>query len=495
MKGAIFFMWKKVVSCAAAGFLLASAPLPSALGGNAREAHAAANFNDVSSSFWASKEINFLHSKGIIEGYDNGSFLPNNKVTRAQAAKMILSALGEKEPTVSSDVFSDVKKDHWAAGWISLAKQKGIISGYEDGTFKPEETLTRAQMSKLLVRTFEQEYDLSVKDDTVEPFSDVWINQEFRPYVSKLYQHGITTGTDSSHYSPYNSVNRAQFSVFLSRTIEPSYRISSAESGDSSTTPPATTSTYGIVKTDSLNMRSGPSTSSRAVASLKRGTKVDYLGDQQGYWVKVRYNGQTGYVHKLYLKLKNEQGSPVANRVIVLDAGHGGTDPGASGNGVVEKELVLDVAQRVQTKLEAAGATVIMTRTDAATYPELKDRTDLAQSKYADMFVSVHANSAPSAPSANGSEVYYDTSQNVNGSESSILAKEIQEQFVSLVGMNDRGTKDNDFYVVRNTDMPSVLVELGFLTNSEDAAKFKSDYYRNLFAEAIYLGIKNYYNL
>jgi N-acetylmuramoyl-L-alanine amidase len=242
-------------------------------------------------------------------------------------------------------------------------------------------------------------------------------------------------------------------------------------------------------------MRSGPSTSSGVVASLKRGTKVDYLGDQQGYWVKVRYNGQTGYVHKLYLKLKNEQGSSVANRVIVLDAGHGGKDPGASGNGVVEKELVLDIAQRVQKKLEAAGATVIMTRTDAATYPELKDRTDLAQSKYADMFVSVHTNSAPSAPSANGSEVYYDTSQNTNGSESAILAKEIQEQFVSLVGMNDRGTKDNDFYVVRNTDMPSVLVELGFLTNSGDAAKFKSDYYRNLFAEAIYLGIKNYYSL
>ncbi|MEH7437951.1 cell wall-binding repeat-containing protein [Neobacillus drentensis] len=175
---------------------------------------------------------------------------------------------------------------------------------------------------------------------------------------------------------------------------------------------------------------------------------------------------------------------------IVVDAGHGGTDPGASGNGLTEKEIVLDVAKRVQLKLEAAGATIVMTR-DSDVYPTLDDRVNLANTQKADAFISIHVNSAFS-PEALGTETYWHSKY--FGEESKALAQSIQTQLYQQLDTRDRGVKEEEFYVIKNTNMPSVLVELGFVSNSSDAAKLGDPIYRDRAADAIYQGIINYYN-
>lgn len=142
-------------------------------------------------------------------------------------------------------------------------------------------------------------------------------------------------------------------------------------------------------------------------------------------------------------------------------------------------------------KLEAAGAKVLMTRT-GDTYPTLQDRVDFTNANYGEIFVSVHVNSA-SNTSAQGTETYYAVSTGDMYQEDVDLATFVNNQIVKNLNMKNRGVKEQQYYVIRNMLIPSILVELGFLTNSEDNNKLTNDQYVELFAESIYKGILQYY--
>ena len=174
---------------------------------------------------------------------------------------------------------------------------------------------------------------------------------------------------------------------------------------------------------------------------------------------------------------------------IVVDAGHGGDDPGASGFGLNEEDITLDIAKRLQQKLQSGGATVLMTR-ESDTKPSLDDRVDFANSQHADSFVSIHCN-ANDVQSANGSETYWNSQY--FGPESKALAQSIQDQLYQQLDTYDRGIKTADYRVIKYTQMPSVLVETAFITNSSDAAKLANPVYRDKAAEAVFQGILNYY--
>lgn len=201
------------------------------------------------------------------------------------------------------------------------------------------------------------------------------------------------------------------------------------------------------------------------------------------------------------------------NVVVVLDPGHGGEQPGASSNGLVEKDLNLRVALACKSELEQYnGIEVYMTRESDVTVG-LKERADKAKAWGADIFVSIHMNSAPST-SANGAEVYYPNS-NYNSEvheKGEALANQIQEQLASL-GLYDRGSKQDpstepgtypdgsrmDGYQVikynKLNGIPGIIVEHAFLTNSGDAEKLKdADFIRKL-GVADATGIANYFNL
>src|SRR5699024_816784 len=168
-------------------------------------------------------------------------------------------------------------------------------------------------------------------------------------------------------------------------------------------------------------------------------------------------------------------------KVVYLDAGHGGTDPGASGHGLKEKDLVLDIAKRTQDKLKAAGFTVIMSRTTDKTV-KLDERTKEANDLKADIFVSIHANSFNST--ASGIETWK-MSQGPKAKESNTLASNLQNEIIKKTKAKDRGVKDGNLHVNRESKMPSSLVEVGFIDNKSEVNNLKKASYKNKLATGI----------
>jgi len=439
-------------------------------------------FTDVPSGYWAVNEIHFLYNQSIIQGYETGgtaTFRPEQNVTRAQAAKMLVKALGKSELQVAKPTFKDVGTGHWAQGWVERAVEMGLFTGYDDRTFRPDEPLKRSQMGKVIALAFNLPLDSS--KENMQVFSDVNRSHWAHRYILKLYYNGISNG-NQNRFMPEQYISRSQFSAFLARALSDEFRLPVVEDQVIAT---------GTVTADVLNVRAKPNTNSNILGKLVRGNVVN-IYEIQGDWARINYNNAIAYVHKSYLKLSTATGSVLQNRIIAVDAGHGGTDPGAIGQNAYEKTIVLSVAQKLKAKLQAAGANVVMTR-DNDTFVSLEERVQIAKRNNAELFISIHVNSA-SSNKANGTETYYDTSKNPKGYESYLLAKEIQSQIVNNAKMYDRGVKDNNFYVIRNNNVPSVLIELGFISNEGDASKLVSNTYQDIFAESIYRGIVQYYS-
>ena len=195
--------------------------------------------------------------------------------------------------------------------------------------------------------------------------------------------------------------------------------------------------------------------------------------------------------------------------VVVLDPGHGGQDSGAMCGGVLEKDLTLDVARRIDRLLDAEGIATLMTRL-GDTYVSLADRAAFANRVSNCIFVSIHFNE-DNLPVSSGVETYYAAHQITAGSflaswlpflwralsespnsESQNLAGSIQEALVARTRAADRGTKPKQFFVIANVTSPAALVEGGFLTNKEDISKLASEDYREEIAAAIADGIVRY---
>jgi N-acetylmuramoyl-L-alanine amidase len=191
--------------------------------------------------------------------------------------------------------------------------------------------------------------------------------------------------------------------------------------------------------------------------------------------------------------------APVAARaqIIVIDPGHGGTDPGGVGTGLEEKDVVLDTSQRFKTLLEADTAdgagggawTVHLTRDDD-TFVSLAARASYANSLGADRFMSIHSN-AFGDPSANGTETF----AYAEGGTGAALRNLVQEEMIAAWGLRDRGNKTADFYVLRETAMPAVLHELAFITNVTDAAFLADPAQRQRAAEAHLYAIQRHYGI
>ena len=174
---------------------------------------------------------------------------------------------------------------------------------------------------------------------------------------------------------------------------------------------------------------------------------------------------------------------------IVIDAGHGGKDPGAVFEDVKEKDLNLSIAKKLRNMLYKAGYEVSMTRIDD-TFIKLSDRARLANELEVDIFVSIHNNAASNINVEGIETLYYPGSE-----EGKKLATNIQLSMIKKAMRKDRGLKERDnLYVLKYTHMPAVLVEGGFITHYLDRHLLKEKEYRYLLAEAIYDGIENYFN-
>ena len=192
-------------------------------------------------------------------------------------------------------------------------------------------------------------------------------------------------------------------------------------------------------------------------------------------------------------------------RSIFLDPGHGGSDPGAISGGVREKDLTLSVYNKVSSKLASLGYTVLTSR-NVDKDVDLVDRADQANKANADMLLSIHFN-AGGRGIARGIETYYYQAtadrvpkinkENHNNPErlerSRKLANKVQQNLLYQTGANDRGVKRASFTVLRETSIPSILVELGFIDNPEERNKIKTNEYQERLANGIVDGIVEYY--
>lgn len=175
---------------------------------------------------------------------------------------------------------------------------------------------------------------------------------------------------------------------------------------------------------------------------------------------------------------------PSGRVLVVIDPGHGGRDPGAIGiNGLQEKNVILPISLEVQRLLEQQGVSVLLTRSSDY-FVSLEGRTQIANNARANLFVSIHAN-AVNRSSVSGVETFYFSSGQG-------LAEAIQSSIIQTFDVRNRGVKQARFYVLRNSAMPSALVEVGFVTGVEDAPRLADPNYRSQMAAAIARGILLY---
>lgn len=219
--------------------------------------------------------------------------------------------------------------------------------------------------------------------------------------------------------------------------------------------------------------------------------------------------------------------------VVVIDAGHGGGDVGTHHNGVYEKNIVLSIAKKVGNYIKQSDqmkdVKVVYTRDDD-TFIELEERGPIANRAEGDLFVSIHANAAPTAPSAHGTETYFLGLERSNSAlrvmerenkivnpdgdgretlsqedlaiyelansgyiaSSQKLAGMIESQFKNRAKRHSRGVKQARFVVLYQASMPAVLVETGFISNPSEAQYLTSDYGQSIIASAIFRAIRNY---
>lgn len=181
-------------------------------------------------------------------------------------------------------------------------------------------------------------------------------------------------------------------------------------------------------------------------------------------------------------------GNNTGRQLVVIDPGHGGPDVGATRNGIYEKDIVLLISKQLGRILQQMGYAVVYTRTEDIDL-DLEPRVQIAEKSRASVFVSVHVNSLDAnASQVSGLETYHAPGASLGKN----LAELVHEQILASTGANDRGVRSARFYVIRNTSMPAILVETGYITNPSEASRLVNPSYQERIAEAIARGVDQF---
>lgn len=232
-------------------------------------------FNDISSTHRAYKEIDYLAQGGITTGDVNSNFNPTKQVTRAEAAAMIGRTL-DLNGTKRSTKFKDVGTSIFASGYIQSAVEKGIISGYADGSFKPNANVTRGEMAIMISRAFDYDFDKSISGA-----------------AEALKSRGIAQGMADGSFGAGLPITRADFAVFLARAIDFNLRLG---------TPTVEFSGEKAINAQTVSVRKGPATTYVQMAVLNQNEKVT-IGYTVGSWTLIKSSsGVVGFVPTAHLE-------------------------------------------------------------------------------------------------------------------------------------------------------------------------------------------------
>lgn len=280
----------------------------------------------------------------------------------------------------------------------------------------------------------------------------------------------------------------------------------SASSANTSVKTSSASSGTAVVTASSLRIRGGPGTSYEVVGSLQSGNAVTILL-RQGAWSRIRTaGGTTGWVSTQYLAggsvpnlstaSSNAQKTSVIIRksgtirgkLIIVDPGHGGSDPGMLGTtyDTMEKDLTLQTSLYLRDYLTAKGARVELTRTRGDQKPALSRRVQIGTQLGADAFVSIHYNSSPK--NVSGTLTFFYSEQN-----DLRLARAIETRLGAGIGLRSNGLSFGDYHILRENPLPAALIELGFLSNPYDESIVRKAAYQRKAAQAIAEGLADYY--
>ena len=207
--------------------------------------------------------------------------------------------------------------------------------------------------------------------------------------------------------------------------------------------------------------------------------------NQNKIWVYEIYDDQ----ENIYIKAVSPKEK--YKNIIIIDPGHGGSDSGTTNNNIKEKDLTLDIIKKILALFENDKDIKVYATRLTDTKVSLSDRVKIANNT-GDLFVSVHINSAPQNIDANGTEVFYCVHKNDSQKKFTCLklAQVLQENLLKELKSNNRKVKKENYYVLRNTEIPAALCEIGFITNQDEFEKLCTDSYRLKAAKAIYDSIK-----
>lgn len=516
-------------------------------------------FTDLSSSSRAYKEVKYLYDKNYMVGHSSKQYAPGNMVSRGQAVAVVGRALNIPEKshaTKYKDIgpnyrFSNfihvlsergmltmIKGDRFepdrpmtrgevalllnhafgkSSSDLNVAIQymmdEGISEGKANGDFGANDKVQRVDFAVLVARAINPAFRVAYTETYyVNTAEGNGLNVRNKPTTTNSVVLGkLSRGDKLSTTKPTNGWVRFSYqgqtaytsASYLSK--EPPTQVKPTPVPPTTKPPTTTPPVNGVAKyvyvprdASAANVRAKANGSSAVVFTVPSREKV-YQLSTSGTWVYIEYNGKRGYISNSLILNEKPYTPPKATQlnkeIIILDAGHGGKDPGALGNGYTEAQATLAISKYAKKYFDASPFQLKMTRTEPNQFYELYERVDFAHREKGSLFVSVHINSF-SNPSANGIETYYHSSKpkSETEKESKAMASYLQDRAIEAwAKVGNRGVKSQGFYVIRMTAMPSTLLEAGFISNPENLKKISSPEWQEKMGRAVYLGVLDYY--
>lgn len=242
---------------------------------------------------------------------------------------------------------------------------------------------------------------------------------------------------------------------------------------------------------DQVAIRSSASRTSKKIGVLDQYQSVSVLSETNN-WYRIRYDdSKIGWIPSWITNrsfAKGQKQTPLSESIIVIDPGHGGTDSGALGidQSHEEKNYTLKTSKAIETKLDQAGAKVIMTRNNDS-FVDLAPRPQIANKSNADAFISIHYDSSDTNNSGTGDTTYY---YHDNGSIQ--LAQAINKQLINYIPLYNRGVKFANYQVLRDNKRPAILIEGGYINTDSDFKVLSSSSYPKKVSTAVYKGLTNF---
>ena len=404
----------------------------------------AASFPDVPRTHKNYQAVTELANLGVITGYDDGSFCPEREITRTEFCALMARVLGcDKNTYIFEDIpFIDVKPDYWGRWCISFCYEKKLINGMGNDEFWPATMVTVEQAVKMAVCAIGKETEAQ------SIVGDKW----YDGYVDTANQYNL-------FYKVDGEIGKAAVRSDVAQIV---YNMLES----------------GLVPEEEDELPETPSDKTDGTATPQEPEETDHISPE------IR----AAYSEKDFLDVKT----------ILIDAGHNyaGKDTGAENKslGLKEEEITWQIADKLRCRLEDMGYKVVMTRdklTDSiantSVVDSLQARVDLGHESLADLFISIHCN----AGGGSGTEVYCFSENGYAGR----LAKIVQKNIVAETGLYNRGVKTANYFVIRNTLMPAILIETGFIDSSKDAAILGSSSGQQSVADAIADAVSEYDHL